>query len=181
MIGHVLNGYRIVAAVPEDSVAYTILAHTVEDHADPWVVTHVEIASMPHPPVWFNGSYHRRGEEAVKDFQSRASTALAVIVGVSHFVEVVGEATRGTRWRATFIPEAWVRDEAIEVDAEGERDWTPDPSYLRSHGDYLAFLRRTQGEGTLIDSNDVFKADPAAPEWVREWSGPFTIDLTEEN
>jgi hypothetical protein len=29
----------------------------------------------------------------------------------------------------------------------------------------------------VVDNDDVFQGDPEAPEWVREWHGPFTIRI----
>lgn len=86
-----------------------------------------------------------------------------------------------TRFWAHFTPEAWVRDQAIEVDSEGPQTWdctrfaTENIAYLVSlpAGDDLA------DAFGVIDNDDVFKADPDAPEWVREWRGPFTIRIQE--
>ena len=36
------------------------------------------------------------------------------------------------------------------------------------------------GDGWVLDASDIFKDDPAAPEWVRKWQGPFTIWVREE-
>ena len=35
----------------------------------------------------------------------------------------------------------------------------------------------TRDPQTVLDTDDVFALDPAAPAWVRSWSGPFTIRL----
>jgi hypothetical protein len=88
------------------------------------------------------------------------------------------------RYLARFTPEAWVRDQAIEVDPAGPQEWDCTTLAL-AHLDYLAdaAARRHEslddGEGVL-DNDDMFKDDPGAPEWVRSWPGPFTIRVRAE-
>jgi hypothetical protein len=88
------------------------------------------------------------------------------------------------RYLARFTPEAWVRDQAIEVDAAGPQEWDCTTLAL-AHLDYLADVaaRRREslddGEGVL-DNDDLFKDDPDAPEWVRSWRGPFAIRVRTE-
>lgn len=96
-----------------------------------------------------------------------------------------GPATRPKiRYLAWFTPEAWVRDQAIEVDPLGPQEWDCTTLAL-THLDYLAAVaaRRHEslddGEGVL-DNDDMFKDDHAAPEWVRSWPGPFTIRVRTE-
>jgi hypothetical protein len=81
-----------------------------------------------------------------------------------------------TRYEAHFTPEAWVNDQAIEVDAQGPQSWDC-TAYAEQHAAYLARLD-TDDEFGGVDTDDVFQSDPAAPEWVREWRGPFTIRIT---
>jgi hypothetical protein len=88
------------------------------------------------------------------------------------------------RYLARFTPEAWIRNQATEVDVAGPQEW--DCTILAlTHLDYLAAVaaRRHEslddGEGVL-DNDDVFRDDPAAPEWVRSWTGPFTIRVRTE-
>lgn len=76
-----------------------------------------------------------------------------------------------TTWTAHFQPEAWVNDNTIAVDPEGEQTWDC-TAFAGEHDDYLADLADD------LDRDDVFKADPAAPAWVSTWAGPFTIRLT---
>lgn len=71
--------------------------------------------------------------------------------------------------KVRFIPQAWIRDYAVEVDPEGptvfdvpdqdaqdaEGHWLPDRSY----------------------ESDTLKAHPHAPQWVREWRGPCDIEI----
>lgn len=69
--------------------------------------------------------------------------------------------------RAHFQGEAWVNDNAIPCDPEGPADWTVSSDLA---------TRVVVRNG--IDNDDVLKDDPAAPEWVREWQGPFTITVS---
>jgi transcriptional regulator with XRE-family HTH domain len=85
------------------------------------------------------------------------------------------------RYEARFQPEAWVNGQAIQVDPEGPTSWdcTELADGLTA---YLAGCARRQGEAFddgfgVVDNDDLFKTDPAAPEWVRAWSGPFTIRI----
>jgi len=58
-------------------------------------------------------------------------------------------------------PEAWVRDNAVEVDPEGDTTWRLIPADLDLRSADLDFL--------ISSAN--------TPQWVRDWGGPFTIDL----
>lgn len=88
---------------------------------------------------------------------------------------------RDPRYTARFTPEAWVNNQAVEADQEGPQAWDC-TEHARQNRDYLARLE-AHGEpldqpGGAVDNDDVFKADPAAPAWVRDWRGPFTIRIT---
>lgn len=88
---------------------------------------------------------------------------------------------------AHFQPQAWVSDWAVDVDDEGPDTWncTEFLSNLDTFGeneDYgfeiaVELAEATQGGGSWLDKDDILKRDPKAPEWVREWSGPFTITV----
>jgi hypothetical protein len=88
------------------------------------------------------------------------------------------------RYLARFTPEAWVRNQATEVDPEGPQEWDC-TTYALAHLDYLAAAATRQRESLaddegVLDNDDVFKGDPDAPEWVRSWVGPFTIRVRTE-
>lgn len=74
-------------------------------------------------------------------------------------------------YRAVFVPQAWVNDYAIDVDPEGDTDWTVSAEYA----DDAACIVGDVEDESVLDDDDVLKSDPAAPEWVREWVGPFSI------
>jgi hypothetical protein len=87
-------------------------------------------------------------------------------------------------YTAHFTPEAWQRDQAVEVDPEGPQEWDC-TAYARQDRAYLASTALAHGEDPdgpagVLDRDDVFRADPAAPQWVREWRGLFTIRVTRE-
>lgn len=97
-----------------------------------------------------------------------------------------GAATCATRYTATFTPEAWVRDQAIQVDAEGDTEWDCTDYLLevceeseRTREIILAPLDSGYDDDPfgVLDNDDVLKDDPKAPEWVREWRGPFNIHV----
>lgn len=72
----------------------------------------------------------------------------------------------------TFYPQAWVNDCAMDVDPEGPTSWTPSAEHLER----MARLGSRAFEASTYES-DEWRHDPAAPEWVREWRGPFWIDF----
>lgn len=86
-----------------------------------------------------------------------------------------------TTYTAHFTPEAWVNDQAIETDPEGPQEWDC-TAYASEYGGYLAKMRQDyhydEDRGAL-DAWDIFKGDPAAPEWVKAHRGPFTIRVRE--
>jgi hypothetical protein len=80
----------------------------------------------------------------------------------------------GRRIKATFIPQAWVNDNAIEVDAEG--DTVFDVTYL--------ILAMGKDKALLIEdgrdsSDDLLRAE-TVPTWIREWQGPFRVEVKDE-
>ena len=84
------------------------------------------------------------------------------------------------RYIARFQPEAWLNDCAIAVDPDGPTEWdctafvTPD---VRAYLDGCVKRRDDDLTSGVLDDDDVFIDDPAAPEWVRRWRGPFTIQV----
>lgn len=90
------------------------------------------------------------------------------------------------KYTATIQPEAWINDYAIPVDAPGPVTWdctrfaVENREYLdRLAAEENAKYRDPWAEG-VTDNDDVFRGDPAAPGWVGDWSGPFTIRISRE-
>jgi hypothetical protein len=66
-----------------------------------------------------------------------------------------------------FQPEAWINDSAVPVDAEGDVEWTVSSNTATSIGEALE-------RGSDLD---FVRYDRYAPDWIREWSGPFTVKI----
>lgn len=92
------------------------------------------------------------------------------------------EPYRRPRYTATFTPQAWMRDYAVEVDAEGPTTWDATDAVNGLSEDYRAtLLAEIEAEDRALDAHDALKDDPNAPEWVRDWRGPFDIHITVED
>lgn len=62
----------------------------------------------------------------------------------------------------TFRPQAWVRDNAIDVDPQGPTTWIDEvPDGIESHS----------------YESDELRLSEHAPQWVRDWSGPFEVEI----
>ena len=74
---------------------------------------------------------------------------------------------------ATFRPQAWLNDQAIGVHPDGPTSFDV-TSEVEAMG-------REQALALKDDScaSDHLKESPAAPAWVRGWSGPFYIEVQE--
>jgi hypothetical protein len=86
------------------------------------------------------------------------------------------------RYLARIDPQAWVHDYAMSVDPPGETTWdcTDFIAKLPNWCKNATREKIDQGiqlRGYFLDRDDVVAADPAAPAWVRGWSGPFTITI----
>lgn len=75
------------------------------------------------------------------------------------------------RYVAHFQPEAWVNNYAIAVDDEGEDTWDVTDAVAAIWDEPFDL------DETRTDDDDVLKTHPGAPAWVRDWSGPFTIEV----
>lgn len=74
-----------------------------------------------------------------------------------------------TRVRVHFRPQAWIRNQAVDADPNGPTDYTvPAAEAKDATGRWL--------EDCSYES-DTLRAHPDAPSWIREWSGPFEIEL----
>ena len=67
---------------------------------------------------------------------------------------------------ARFTPQVWVGDYAIEVPAEGPIEWEV--------GDVPEDMKDNSHE------SDELRFHGNAPEWVKDWDGPFYITITRE-
>lgn len=83
------------------------------------------------------------------------------------------------QYRATFHPQAWQNDYAVPVDAEGPTTWDVTPEYLTG-----LLGTGTPNNWKLADvlepdtyASDDLRFDPAAPQWVKDWGGPFYVEV----
>lgn len=87
----------------------------------------------------------------------------------------------GVRFTARFTPEVWQGDLAIPVDPLGDDSWDCTVEFsLMPAFRQGEMLEAVDSGGQALDGDDWLKGDPDAPEWVREWSGPFDIYVTEK-
>jgi hypothetical protein len=66
-----------------------------------------------------------------------------------------------------FHPQAWINDYAVEVDPEGPVEWAmpwPDDAPIPKDDRY---------------ESDDLRTHENAPEWVRQWQGPFYVEVQE--
>lgn len=80
------------------------------------------------------------------------------------------------KYIAKFTAQAWIGDYAQEIEPHGPDAWDCSA--------YMLALTPEQHEAALIPDDygsDNVRDDPAAPEWVRQWAGPFYITVTLED
>lgn len=80
-----------------------------------------------------------------------------------------------TKYTARFQPQAWINDYAVNVDCEGPDTWDV-TEYIQS---------LTESERRDVMRADDYPSDclrdlSNAPQWVRGWTGPFYVEVTEE-
>ncbi len=72
------------------------------------------------------------------------------------------------RIMAEFRPESWIRNNAVEVDVDEDKEI--DVTYeMLLMGFEDASALQTQDSDHLLEA-------VRAPDWIRNWAGPFTID-----
>lgn len=77
------------------------------------------------------------------------------------------------RITARFQAQAWLNDYAIDVDPEGPTTWDVTEEIVAMGRDKALALKDNQYE------TDDLRFSRNAPEWVREWTGPFYICVEE--
>ena len=89
--------------------------------------------------------------------------------------------------KATFHPQAWQNDYTIDVDPEGETEWEVTEEEIEAalkhwRGTvYGPDFSREQLFAADDYPSDEFRHSKNAPQWVRDWSGPFYISFDEPN
>lgn len=105
-----------------------------------------------------------QGTDGVVMFEDQASLERHC---AAHFIELDADpdlrvyTAQNCRLTAHFEPQAWVRNYAMAVDAEGDTEWIVEVDELRIENSDLDYLQVSRH----------------APKWVRDWTGPFTICL----
>lgn len=74
----------------------------------------------------------------------------------------------------TFWPQAWWNGHAIEVDPFGPTDWTIPLSLLLQR-----FPTEVDWHAKAEDRDDL-RYEGDAPQWIRDWPGPFEVSLDDE-
>lgn len=70
-------------------------------------------------------------------------------------------------WTAKLVPQMWVNGQAVEVAATAQTTW-PISEYD---------VDEAIDEARRGSDWDYLREDANAPSWVREWPGPFYIEL----
>lgn len=75
---------------------------------------------------------------------------------------------------ARFTPQAWINDYAVVVDPAGPTEWdvTEHLSAMTEEDAARAMEEDTWGSDDLRNA-------AGAPQWIKEWSGPFYISVEE--
>jgi hypothetical protein len=81
------------------------------------------------------------------------------------------------RFIAKFDPQAWVNDYAMSVDPQGPQEWDVTDFVLRRKQLKQKIEEAVESLGWWLDDHDIFQDHPDAPQWVRDWQGPFTITV----
>lgn len=74
---------------------------------------------------------------------------------------------------AKFYPQAWQNDYAISVDPEGPTEWDVTYEILLVRKDRALAIQDDRAD------SDALRFTPNAPQWVKDWSGPFFIEVEE--
>lgn len=85
-----------------------------------------------------------------------------------------------TRYIATFYPQQsirWLGGDCYPADPQGDTDWDC-TDYLNANYP-LSEIELIINDGIGSELTDSVRDDPAAPEWIREWDGPFEVRVEE--
>ena len=80
------------------------------------------------------------------------------------------------RFTAHFTAEAWINDNAIDVDPQGDTEWDCSKAFDELDDDYRRKLcNKIAVHGEALDHEERLQSAGTAPEWVRNWSGTFSL------
>lgn len=149
----------------------------ITQEGDTDFIAHVEIDK---PGVWLTvgkwSLYIKRTSEGVivdgYPFGQEACEAVSLQLWDEDIAEEEEEQTPPRQTvTLSFLPQSWVRDNAIEVDADKPREWQVDRA---------EFLKAFPTRGDFDsdhDARDDLRLEGNAPKWIREWTGPFEVEL----
>lgn len=80
--------------------------------------------------------------------------------------------TNSSRIVARFHPQVWQSGYAVPVDPHGETAWDVTEYVVAHLGREIALAMQDD----QYESDDLARLD-MAPEWVRDWSGPFWVEV----
>lgn len=70
-----------------------------------------------------------------------------------------------------FCPQVWIRDYAVAADCEHPDSWTvPLP-------DFVGLFPTLEDWQENHEARDEMRTARSAPRWIRDWSGPFEVEL----
>jgi hypothetical protein len=106
--------------------------------------------------------------------------AVEALVGILHLLDALGDehedaqpadaAMQSTTMQVRFRPQAWIKDNAVDVDLDDR----PNVWFIEAASEGRV---RTYIEKDMY--LDFLKHDSFAPWWIREYAGPFEIELIE--
>lgn len=78
---------------------------------------------------------------------------------------------------ARFQGQAWVKDNALDVD-DSECEWDCTTAFYELDPEYRAhMLTELHFHDEVLDRDDALISDPNAPDMVQNWNGPFSIHV----
>jgi hypothetical protein len=86
-------------------------------------------------------------------------------------LDAVEQVLDGPTVTLNFNPQAWMRDYAMSVDPEGDTTWEV------SRAEFLAMFPDEATFNSQHQLRDDLRHEGTAPKWIRDWSGPFEVEL----
>lgn len=95
------------------------------------------------------------------------------VVGDEYVVSIEAKPDTGPQVMLRFRPEAWVNDYAMGVDPEQPEKW------LVPLAQFLETFPTEEDFGAKHHERDDLRHEGDAPQWIRDWSGPFEVELAD--
>jgi hypothetical protein len=97
------------------------------------------------------------------------ATLERLLFQIDAMIDESGDSEQSDTISAQFMPQAWVNGYAVDVDVEPGQEtvW------------FIAAGNEKFVEAAIYNDDDLdfLKADPFAPQWVRDYPGPFEIQV----